>query len=189
MSTFEAIVFHDDFSESIGIGEFEEFPEAAKMIKEKLDELEIHDYSIISLKAVDGEYKGKEVKGENLASLFITKEEILEALQNGDIGIGYQDDSITAYMADNYFYFDSEYINEVPEGLNDDEIADLYLKEHTSFEIAEKIHECLKDFAVEFPMEYWSYKLYLTNDNADKTIKINDFEIASHKHDFELTEK
>ena len=64
-------------------------------------------------------------------------------------------------MADNYFYFDNDYINEIPEGL--------------------------KDFAVEFPLEYWSYKLYLTNDNADKTIKINDFEIVSHKHDFELT--
>ena len=110
------------------------------------------------------------VNGEDIDSLFITKDEILEGLQNEMIGIGYQDDSVTAYMNDNYFYFDSDYINEIPENISDDKVADLYLKEHTTFEIAGKMHDCLDDFITEFPMEYWSYKLYLTNGDVGKAI-------------------
>lgn len=185
MTEFMVSITYDNKTEDFSIGEWEEFPEAAKQAELFLEEQGIKDYSINLLKAVSGEYEGRMIKGENINTLFITKEEILEALQDETIGIGFQDDSVTAYMADNYFYFDCDFIDELPESycLTDEEIADAYLRKYPSYTIAEKIHECLEEFITEFPMEYWSYKLCLTKDNKDKTIKIESFD--KFRNDFE----
>ncbi len=126
----------------------------------------------ISIECVDGPYKGESYSGEDISKLFLSKEDILYALENEImvVDISNAEYCVTCYCADNYFWFDTN--NDIVEYSDDIEEYRDNLKAVSNERLAEEIYDVLNEFVTEFPLEYHLYTITIKeHQNANKREK------------------